>query len=110
MPLRLKRIHDLAWVHEPVWIQCALDTPHHVDGVQAELFLQGSLLSQTNAVLAGTGAVHLQRTVYHVVHTLLDGCSLLRVLAVVHNTFVEVAVADVAKDARKESEVIHLLL
>jgi hypothetical protein len=37
--LLLQRIHDLSRVHEPVRIQCALDTPHHIDGVQTELFL-----------------------------------------------------------------------
>lgn len=33
-------VHDLSRVHQPVRIQCALDTSHHVDCIETEFLLQ----------------------------------------------------------------------
>jgi hypothetical protein len=37
---KLHRVHDLPRVHEPVWVQSALDALHHVDSGQPQLLLK----------------------------------------------------------------------
>jgi hypothetical protein len=103
-------VHDLSWVHEPVRVQCTLDASHHIDGIETEFLLQRCLLPQPDTMLAGACALHLKRTVDHVMDALFDSRSLLGVFTVVHDTFVEVAVSDMTQDAGEETEVVHLLL
>jgi hypothetical protein len=91
-------------------IQCLFDALHHVDRIEAKLLFERSLFPQSDAVLSSTRALHLQRTVDHVVDTLFNSSSFFGVFAVVHDAFVKVAVTNVTQDAGEETEVIHLLL
>jgi len=61
-------------------------------------------------MLAGAGAVHLQRPLDHVLDTRLDLFSLLFVPSVVHDALVEVTVTNVSENAGEKAEVVHFLL
>lgn len=56
------------------------------------------------------GTFHIQGTIYHVIDHLLNTFLLFRVMAIVHDARVEVAVANVAENTGKKAKVIEFFL
>ncbi len=114
--LGIRDIEDLAGIHQPVRVERALDATHHVQGVGSQFFDQRPFFAKTDAVFAllllvwwsialrcasstyCAGSIHLQRPIHHITHAFLDCSSFLWVAIVVEDTFVEVAIADMAQD------------
>ena len=49
--------------------------------------------------------IHLESTVNHVVDNFLDPCSFFGIFLVMHNSSVEVAVANMTEDTGKEAQI-----
>lgn len=61
-------------------------------------------------MFASARPLHLESPLHHVLHARLDLGSLFLVVAVIHDALVEVTVANMAEDASKQAEIVHLLL
>lgn len=55
-------------------------------------------------------AFHFESAVNHIVDDLLDTLSLYRVIPIVHDTRMEVSVADMSENASKQPQIVKLLL
>lgn len=95
--------------HNPSRIQRSLDGPHHRQRLLPDLQQQTVLLSPPDRVLSGTSPLHIQRAPHHILDTLLD-LGLFAIRWIINDALVEIAVANMAQDRRKQAEIIHLLL
>ncbi len=85
-----------------------LERPHQLDALAAVLELEVLALTGSDAVLAGAGALHLDRPDDHSGHQLPGAHELIGIVRVDQHDRVEVAVADVADDRRHEPRLLDV--
>lgn len=74
-----------------------------------DIVSSGRIFQFGNRVFYSAGTLHLDGTVDHVMDYLLDTFSLGWVMSIIHDTRVEVAIADMSKDAGKEAQAVQVL-
>src|SRR5580658_10090615 len=101
-PRLRSKINDLAGIHDVERIERALDRAHRRKRRLAVLGQQIFHLALADAMLAGAGAVHGQRTLDQALRQRLRASDLVGVVHVDEQRQMEVAVADMADDRRQE--------
>jgi hypothetical protein len=102
--------NNLARIHQPIRIQRRLDLLHDANSIQAQLLDQKLFLSNTHTMFTRARAVHVQRSLHHPRNALLYFLLFLGVLPIIHDAFVEIAVAYVTECRSKKTQFIHFLL
>ena len=102
MPTVASPRNDLAGIKDIQRIERALQPHHQVERVVAVLNAQEIHLVQADAVLAGAGSVHGERALDDARVQPLGFLDLARIIGIGKNRAMEVAVADMAEDRRRQ--------
>jgi hypothetical protein len=100
----------LARIHDVEWIDRALERAHQFDCRAAVFALEILHLLLSDAVLAGAGPVHGDRPRDKPIDELLHFRDLLRVIGIDQRQAMEIPVADVADDGRKQAHLRDVAL
>lgn len=99
--LKPRCIHDLSGVQDPFGIQRLLDCRHYSHSLFTEFPQQILLLTPADSMFTGTSAFHVESPLDQGLDACLDLGLLSWVVSIVHDAFVEVAIANMAEDARE---------